>query len=236
MSKWLTYLEISALVIVASLGITLISIAQIAEKKASVIETIVLDDNHMVLLRGEVNDSSVREAGKELLMKSKFVPNTDRLYLVLDTPGGHLDSGSRLIAIAKGLPQKVDTIILEASSMGFNIAQALGERLITRYGQMFQHVGYMGMPAGRPDTVKSYVLFVERQFQILHLTSARRMGLSLSAFMLLIQKDYWVQGQDAVDQKAADRVVDIRCADSMPFEQCPLLPEAKTTIPFQVGP
>jgi ATP-dependent protease ClpP protease subunit len=188
------------------------------------------------VLRGEVNDSSVREAGKELMMKSKFIAKTDRLYLVLDTPGGHLDAGTRLIEIAKGLPQKVDTVILEASSMGFYIAQALDERLITRYGQMFQHLGYMGAPQGRPDLVTSYVTFVGRQFEILHQISAKRMGISLQAFMALIQKDYWLQGQDAVDQHAADRVVDVRCADSMPYEQCPLLPQSNATIPFQVGP
>jgi ATP-dependent protease ClpP protease subunit len=206
----------------------------ISINKKKRIEIIVLDDAHMVMLRGPITQDSMRAVGIELMLKSKNLPADSKLYLVIKTPGGDIDAGATLIEIAKGLPQRVDTITIESYSMGFHLVQALGERLITRYGKMMEHVGFMGVNGGRPGEVVNSVQFYFNQFRKLNQTDATRMGLTLDKFMDLIREEYWTAGDEAVAQNAADRVVDIRCADELPVENCPLIPQVET-IPFIVG-
>ena len=54
----------------------------------------------MVAIRSEISDDSMTEAQVKLLeLVAKRGPQTYTIYIVLDSPGGNIDSGNRTISI-----------------------------------------------------------------------------------------------------------------------------------------
>jgi ATP-dependent protease ClpP protease subunit len=209
-------------------------------------KTITMEDSTMVELRGPVSDSSVGKAIKELQAISRKVSKTTELYLVLDTPGGDVVAGTDLIDFAKALPQKVNTITLFAASMGFQIAQNLDTRYITRSGTLMSHRARVGGVGGQvKGELEVRVNMIRRQIDMLDFVASQRMGMAQKDYEAMIFNEYWVYGFDAVGQKAADEQVNLRCGESLSgseaqvfntmfgpvkvtFSKCPLIKEPES--------
>jgi ATP-dependent Clp protease protease subunit len=171
-------------------------------------ETIELTEKNSVLFRGVVDEESVAKVQVELIEKSKAGKD---LYLVLDTPGGSVIDGNMLIETIRGLPVKVSTVTIFAASMGFHIAQSLETRYITSNGTLMSHRAFMGMKGEVPGEFLTRLNYYIRTLTRMDFTAAKRMGISLKQYQELIRDEYWVEGAEAVVDKAADKVVAVRC-------------------------
>ena len=175
-------------------------------------ETIELNDHNTVTLRGVVDQESIARTQVELLKRAK--PGK-RLCLVLDTPGGSVDAGNMLIETAKGLPGRVDTVTIFAASMGFQIAQNLGERLILDNGTLMSHRAYTGVEGQLPGELITRVAYYTQMCNRLDRIASARMGMTYENYRRLIYDEYWTIGSSAVAERAADRVVSVRCGEGM---------------------
>lgn len=175
-------------------------------------ETVALNETNTVTFRGVVDYDTVAKAQVELMKKAEA---GKPLYLVLDTPGGSVDAGNRLIDTINGLSVKVHTITLFAASMGFNIAQASGDRLIIPTGELMSHRARGGVQGEIPGSIQVRLNHYLVMLDGMHETSAKRMGLSLSQYHGLIKDEYWTFGERAVKEKAADRVVTAKCSSEL---------------------
>ena len=215
-------------------------------KNQDIKKTITLEDGTVTTLRGPVTGASVAKAMKSLQAASRKNSKDTHLQLVLDTPGGDIVAGNELIDFAKALPQKVDTVILFAASMGFQIAQNLDTRYITRNGTLMSHRARVGGLGGQvKGELETRYRMIRRTVDQLDFVAATRMGMDTKAYETLVLNEYWVYGFDAVGDKAADEEVAVRCGESMDgseavnfetmfgtvkvtFSKCPLMKEPES--------
>lgn len=179
-------------------------------------KVITLQDRNVIVFRGPVTGDSVASAMQEALKKSRALKDSEKIYLVLDTPGGSVFDGLDFMDFLKGLPQEVDTITLFAASMGFQFAQQLETRYIINNGTLMSHRGFLGGLKGQLDgEFETRYAMIKRKIDYMDVIAAKRMGLSLKDYKKLILNEYWVHGFDAISDKAADESVLVKCGKTM---------------------
>jgi ATP-dependent Clp protease protease subunit len=205
--------KIYALVIITALfGCT------IAESKN---ESIVLSENNLLILDSEVSEASVAKIMQEALKLDESLPKNKPIYLVLDTPGGSVDSGLSLITTLQGLGRPVHTITMFAASMGFQIAQNLNDRLILPNGVLMSHharggvQGEFGGAKGsqiekRMEWIISTIDRMDRQTVLR--TNGKK---TLEQYQQEYENELWSLSDHAVKNGYADRVVIPKCAKDL---------------------
>lgn len=171
-------------------------------------EVVELTKVNSYVLYGEVSNDSVNDA---IIALSK----PEVKYLVLTSPGGDVDAGTRLIS---WLPNKPNLICIAnfAASMAFATLQACPTRYVVGNSIIMQHqmsIALGPLPLTKFDTMYKGIL---RSAKIAYKREAKRLGLTLKEYLNKIQSDFWMfTGEDAVNQRAADKVITVRCSDEM---------------------
>lgn len=133
-------------------------------------------------------------------------------YLVLYTPGGNIDAGSRLLSYLKTRPD-ITCIVQRADSMGFTILQACAHRYVLGHSILMQHQATLGLPPTKIANLLSEVKSILAQQAELDTLQASRMKLSLKEFQKLVHDDLWIySGSKAVELNAADKVISASCS------------------------
>lgn len=216
---------------------------------AFAVETIILTDQNSVMFNSPVRSSYVAKKQLEVMEKSNKLPYSQPLYLILDTPGGSVTDGLLFIDTVKSLKRPVHTITIFAASMGYQIVQELGTRYILASGTLMSHRGAVGGLSGQvPGELNARLNYIQSMLTKMNVIAAKRIGMSLGDYQFAIINELWSFGQQAVDTKQADKVVNIVCdkdlvnktyvdSISTPFgdievtySSCPLI-----TAPVQFG-
>lgn len=177
---------------------------------------VTLSQNNMVLFRSDYNMVACAKAQRELIQKSRNLPAGQPIYLVLDTPGGSIDAGNQLIATAQNLGRPVHTITIFAASMGFNTAMQLGKRYILPTGTLMAHRARVGGVGGQvPGEAITMMANIVRMVAKFEEKNAKRLGINLDTYTQLVRDEYWVEGEDAVRQNAADELASLKCDDTL---------------------
>lgn len=211
--------------------------------KAQTMPIVELTPDNTIVLRDAVMPESVNDLKLQLMNLSNNVSWGSTIYLYLDTPGGSTMDGQSFINFAKALPQKITTITNFAASMGFVIVQALGERLITPNGLLMSHRAVLGLKGqiNEGEFESRYNLFRQNTHDM-DVMCSERIGISLESYKAKIKDEWWLNGKHAVEQKAADKVVLVKCSPEMQgttvqsiqtffgpilvtWHQCPLITE-----------
>lgn len=180
-------------------------------------ELIHLNSLNTVTLRGPVESDSISALEIELNAAIATRHNkTYPIYLVVDSPGGDLVEGLSFIEHAKVL-SNIRTVTIFAASMASGIVEGLpGLRLITGNGQLMFHraaggfSGYfeIGEVESRLAMAQNMVLGMEN-------TNAKRLGLTLEEYKRKAITELWIPANTAIQQKAADKVIDIVCSQEL---------------------
>lgn len=179
-------------------------------------KTINLTPNNTITFRQAFDGAYVSQKQLEILMLS-VLNGGEEIFLVLDTPGGSVSDGALFIDTINALDIKISTVTIFAASMGYITAQNLnGKRYIIPSGTLMSHrasIGGIGgqLPGEANTRLKYYAEYVDRLSEI----AAKRVGISYKKYMKLIQDEYWVVGQNAVDNGHADEVADVVCSKEL---------------------
>lgn len=180
------------------------------------VKRIELNDENTLVLRTDFNALSIAKLQHKLLELDSKLGKGKPIYLVMDTPGGSIPAGNAFIDLALSLDRPVHTISVFAASMGFNTAQRLGTRYILPSGTLMAHratvAGMGGQVPGEFLTAVSNILRLVTKMEELN---AKRLRISLDQYTALVKDEYWVDGEDAVRQGAADELASISCDDSL---------------------
>jgi ATP-dependent protease ClpP protease subunit len=184
--------------------------------------TLEFNNKNVVSLRGEVNAQSVAATISALreLDSAKFTGGKP-IYLFLYTPGGEIQPGLELIEATHGFKRPIQTVTMFAASMGFQIAQGLGERYILKNGILMSHRaagGFEGSFGGTsPSQIDSRYNFWLRRIQELdEQTVSRTNGKqTLDSYRKQYSNELWLTGIQAVEQGYADSVVSAHCDSSL---------------------
>lgn len=188
---------------------------------------VVLSADNLLVLADEVNDESVgktiNQARKADYNKNQlhFSAKKAPLYLFLNTPGGSIQSGLELLEALQGLQRPIHTVSLFSASMGFQLVQSLGDRLILRNGILMSHNAY-GQFSGSfggvlPQQFDSrYNLWLSRMTALDTQTVKRTKGKqTLESYQKAYDHELWLDGAKAVSEGYADRIVQVKCDESL---------------------
>jgi len=174
-------------------------------------DTIVITSENSVSLHDVISQQSLAPVLQKLIELDAKLPVGKPLYLILNSPGGEIVAGANFIDAVKGLSRPVHTITLFAASMAFITAQNLGDRLITENGVLMSHRASGGVEGQIPGEIDVQLAFWERYIDKIQESSAKRMGLTSAELTKKHYNQLWMTGSDAIAQKAADKVVKVRC-------------------------
>jgi ATP-dependent Clp protease, protease subunit len=163
--------------------------------------------NHASLV-GEVNTKSVNHVIDEMNLISK-----PHIWLYLNSPGGNVEDGDKLISYLDYRQQtgtNITCIAEQAHSMAFHIMQKCQLRLVTPYAKMMQHQISLGL-YGELAKVNSYLRMINKISERLNSEAAERIGITMEEFTKRVQQDWWVYGEDIVKENVADGVALLGC-------------------------
>jgi len=193
------------------------------QKLASTKNSIVLSENTIVM-RGEVNSSSVSKAISALMTAEGSTVN-----LFLSSPGGSVLDGAQLVQAIRSVNKKVVCVTDFSASMSFVILQACDERIVLESSILMQHVPSFGLRHQPQPNAIAFVEFLKQITTSIDKAQAARMELTLERFRQLTRDDYWLFGSEAVKAKAADRVAQAVCTAELTKK------EEKETMSFFGG-
>lgn len=182
-------------------------------------EQVQLNSNNTVVWRGEIDFASALEVQLKLAaLSAKRATSAYRypIYLVMDSPGGSLDVGLSFIQFAKTI-KELHTISIFAASMASGVVEALpGRRLVTEDGMLMFHRARAQL-SGQVETgeLESRLAMVKRTVLKLEQANANRMGLSLADYKAKVINELWLDSDEALANKAADKIVDLVCSDEL---------------------
>lgn len=190
--------------------------------------TVVLSSDNVVVLNEEVSGESVakvveaaRKLDDQLSIKDRLTGTKKPIYLFLNTPGGSIQAGLELIEQLQSLKRPVHTITLFAASMGFQIAQNLGERYILKNGVLMSHRAYGGFEGAfggqTPSPIDGiYGLWTSRINEMDNQTVLRTNGKqTLESYQKQYAPDMWRTGTESVNEGYADKIAKVSCDDSI---------------------
>lgn len=181
--------------------------------------------NHAYLI-GTVNTQSVNQ-----VIDTMTEITSSHLILYLNSPGGLVEDGDKLISYLKyrqGTGTNITCIAEMAHSMAFHIMQHCHLRLVTPSAKMMQHQVSLGLH-GELSKVNSYLSMINQISHRLTKESSYRIGMSVEHFQQKIMSDWWLSGTDIVTANVADAVALVGCHAStkantvnLPVFECPL--------------
>jgi ATP-dependent protease ClpP protease subunit len=152
----------------------------------------------------------------EIIKKIQNLKQEEKLYLVLNTPGGSIQAGLDLVEAVSAYKNRISTITIFAASMGHVIVQNLGERLIVRYGTLMQHKASIGGLSGSiPGEVESRLNMLHQMLFRVDTSLATRIGISVEQLRKEVANELWLIGDYAVYRNHADRVVTAKCSKEL---------------------
>lgn len=150
------------------------------------------------------------------------------IYLVLDTPGGSVLAGFRLHEFLKPYTN-IKTITLNSYSMGAFLAEMIaGERLMVETGTLMFHRMRTTVQRATTEELDSQSRYSKSLEALAEKKVSERSGISVQELRKKFTEDWYMQAQEAIDNKLIDRIITVKCdaelLESSTTEQVQLLP------------
>jgi ATP-dependent Clp protease, protease subunit len=172
----------------------------------------VLDLNRAttVLLGSEVNSYTANLVIKQIQNANKKRPGQP-IYLLLDSPGGSVIDGARIISTMQASKSPVHTVCLQiCASMAAMILEYGVERYaVDRSIIMFHPASIGGSFQGELDKVVSRFTFLQRYVDKMDHYAAKRSGQTYEQFKSKSSRELWIDAEDALEQHYIDSVVKV---------------------------
>ena len=195
---------------IASL-IALSTLTMSAQPSTVVPEIVLTKANHAELV-SEVTSFSVNDVIVKLRSMDKSKPR----YLFIDSPGGEVQTGLRLVNFLQSSEGKgVVCVANVAISMAFVSMQACETRIVTPNAVMMSH-GISGGMRGYIQNIEAELALMKGLDYILAKVQAIRMGITVEQLRKLQNPEYWIVGSDdIIKANAADSVQRVTCGEDM---------------------
>ena len=165
----------------------------------------ILTPNNHVSIKGRIDDY---KASRFISKINKL--NTTNIYVYIDSPGGDVDSGQKIIQyinFKKDTNKTIMCIAWEAHSMAFNILQACTYRYVLQDSKMMQHQMSLKNVVGNIENINSYMQITNKMYDKLILDASKRIGLSVEAYRIKIMNDWYLYGSEIVENNVADAMI-----------------------------
>jgi ATP-dependent Clp protease protease subunit len=165
-----------------------------------------IDANRTILLEGTIGNNA-SEAAMAIIQLNAL--SSEPINILLNSPGGSVIHGARLISAMQASRAKVRTICLSmCASMAFMIHQYGSERLALDRAILMSHPASVGYN-GDVDRIMSFIGTIQRYTNKLEAEVAKRMKISFTEYKQKIQNEYWVDAEDALKDNVVDALVNL---------------------------
>lgn len=169
------------------------------------IKTITLAKGSFVLVYGPI-DETANQIAEAVKVASQ---NNDEVYILIDSPGGNIITGGAIISAMEASPVPVNTVCLQlCASMGAMIHQYGVKRYTVNRSLLMFHDASGGF-VGPFQQVASQVNMINRFVNKMFANTAKRSGQKYKDFVSKLGSEIWVDGEDAVEQKYSDEMVNV---------------------------
>ncbi|MBE6051313.1 MAG: ATP-dependent Clp endopeptidase proteolytic subunit ClpP [Clostridium sp.] len=164
--------------------------------------------DRIVMLSGEVNDDSANLVIAQLLFLESEDPDKD-IYLYINSPGGSVTAGMAIYDTMNYIKADVSTICIGlAASMGAFLLSsgAKGKRYVLPNAEVMIHQplgGFQGQATDIDIHAKRILKTKERLNKIL----SENTGKSLEEICRDVERDYFLDGEEAVEYGLVDKVI-----------------------------
>lgn len=163
-------------------------------------------NSQIMLLNAEVTNQSVEILIEQLEHSAK---TESSVYLILDSPGGSVFDGARLIAYMEGSPIPVYTVCYSiCASMAAQIHQHGKKRYMVDHSTLMFHSAAGGVRGTVPE-MRSLLDYIELSVNKLDAYVAKRSSMDYNSFKLLTLKNLWIDAEDSVNMGLADGIVTV---------------------------
>lgn len=180
------------------------------------VRTLDTKDAAIVQLNTEVNERSVDQAISEIKQANKQQKKS--IYLLLDSPGGSVYDGGRLIAAMGASKAPVYTVVTGlAASMAAIITEYGKERyMLDRTTLMFHPASMQVMMSGEVDKLISRLQYGQTEINKMDVHTAQRSGQTYTEFKAKTEREYWTDAEDALHDHLIDAIVDLDFVKTVP--------------------
>lgn len=175
----------------------------------------------LIQMNEEFNDRSVNRVIGEI--RDANSKGKKSIYLLLDSPGGEIDAGGRLIAAMGASKAPVYTVVTGLCASMCAMTEEYGKEryMLDRTTLMF-HPASMGvMISGEVDKVISRLSYGKRVVDKMDVHTAKRSGIAYETFKARTEQELWDDAEDALRDHLIDAIVDIDFV-----KEAPLAPES----------
>lgn len=170
--------------------------------------TISLTKTNFVSLRDVVNPNSI-DAVFEGIYKSN--PKND-FYITLDSPGGDVFSGMRLVRFLQTTDRNITCVATTAISMAFIILQSCKKRVVLDTAVLMAHGISANLGSQNLNGLKNHEKVLQGLEDMVNNLIASRLKLTVAEYLSKLNPEYWLIGGTSILQgNAADSVSNIKC-------------------------
>ena len=170
--------------------------------------TIKLKYNNFVSIRDTIDEDSV-----DYFLTKILDIESDIIYIYINSNGGSVDNGMRIINYITTMKENNKEIICiaeRAMSMSFVIFQYCSKRYITPTSILMQHQMSLSTE-GDLYNVNSRMRMMNKIEVELNKYQAMKLNMSEEKFIDLIHDDLWLFGSESIKINAADDIVNVIC-------------------------
>ena len=202
------------------------------EESNNEVKTIKFNTTNTLTLKGVIN----AENTNRFLHQFNLKENKNQLYLFIDSPGGSVEDGYKIIA--EIMKYNITCIAEKAYSMAFAILQSCTTRYILPFGKLMQHQISLGL-INELGKIESYLKFInEMEVELLKLQS-NKIGISSEELKNRTMNEWWLFSNNAINENCADNIVNVECTKKLTldtytinsgmydyiYSKCPLIPD-----------
>lgn len=159
-------------------------------------------------------DKTITDVNVNKWIRSLNNITTKNIYIYISSNGGSVEAGELLIGqinYKKFYNFTIECIAQKAYSMAFHILQSCDKRYITQSSTVMQHQISLGIPNSQLENIISYLEMIKQMRDILELSTAKRINITIEDYRAKIITDWWLYGENIIKNNVADEIVYIGC-------------------------
>jgi len=183
------------------------------EKRMPPLERFTPPEDRTVYLFGEVGPET-NEVARQI---AKLGRTKDPIYLIINSPGGSIMHGAQILAAIEASRGPITTVCVNVcASMAAMIFEYGKERWMMNKSILMFHAASTAERGELPKMI-SRLLSFQRMWSKIERVVASRLGVSYEQYELLALQELWIDSEDALQNKVADKVVFVDLPDEMAF-------------------
>lgn len=183
-----------------------------------------VDGSNSVRMVGPVTDMSV--AATINALENLREMGATEVFLLIDSPGGSVLDGARLVSYIQASPVKVNTVCIAiCASMAAHIHQVGAIRYVMPKSVLMFHPasgGAGGTIEQMLSQIRTIKLYVDRMDKYI----ADRAKIDYAKFKQELSEELWIEGVDALQRGFADKAAVVFGSEPVPIPEF-LLPEGR---------